>query len=222
MTAPAAQKAAALLWLIGAGAMLYLCWVFASRYVRDSELERNHATRASTRYRPSPSPPGTAVRIIAFYGSPAFLVRGERAIVCYGVENARSVSLQPAVEAVKPAANRCFSVTPVTDTTYELTAEGADGTTVAQSFKLRVDPPPPEFTLLATGPEQIDKGDRYSVCYGVKHVVRLRLDPLGMSLPPAHPRHCVMFGVGRPMQFTLTAWGEDGRTVAEKWSVRLR
>jgi hypothetical protein len=222
MTAPAAQKFAAILWVIGAGAMFYLCWVFASRHLRDREIQQQHDVKVSDTYRPYATRPGTGVRILAFYGSPAFLVRGQHAIVCYGVENARAVRIEPPVEKLKPAANRCFSVTPQNDTTYELSAEGPDGTTVKESFSLTVEPPAPEFTLLATGPKEVDKGDRYGVCYGVRHATRLRLDPLGMSLPPVHPRHCVMFPLVRSMNFTLTAWGEDGRTVIEKWGVRVR
>ncbi len=49
--------------------------------------------------------------------------------MCYGVENARAVRIEPEVEKLKPAWNRCFDVSPRQTTMYRLVATGPDDST---------------------------------------------------------------------------------------------
>src|SRR4029077_18787909 len=77
-------------------------------------------------------------KITQFYTTVPQLARGERALICYGVENARAVSLTPPRQVLSAAVSRCVEVTPEADTTYTLTAEGTDGKSVTRDLKIAV------------------------------------------------------------------------------------
>ena len=81
---------------------------------------------------------GDGLRITSFYASPGEIRRGEHANLCYGVNGATRVRLEPPVADVWPASTRCVQVTAHADTTYKLTAEDSVGHSVSQSFVLKV------------------------------------------------------------------------------------
>jgi len=81
---------------------------------------------------------GNELKILAFYASPDILRRGEHTLLCYGVNDAKTVRLEPSVEEVWPSFTRCIQVSPRKDTEYKLTAEDAAGHSVSQSVTIRV------------------------------------------------------------------------------------
>ena len=93
---------------------------------------------------PKPKPetpaalPAGEVKITQFYTGASQIAPGEKAMICYGVENAKSVSLKPDVEKLGPAFSRCFDVTPQRSTRYTLTAEGFGARSVTASFEIQV------------------------------------------------------------------------------------
>jgi hypothetical protein len=70
------------------------------------------------------------------------LMEGQKAELCYGVENARTVRIAPGPEGlanqVYPSAHRCVEIWPQHTTHYTLMAIGFDGSTVARSLTLPV------------------------------------------------------------------------------------
>ncbi len=94
------------------------------------------------------SKPGP-VRILRFYASAGVLFTGEKAQLCYGVENAKSVRIRSLVTDVLPAAQRCLEIVPKHTTHYTILAEGYDGKVVVQSLTLAVQAPaaPPPMKL---------------------------------------------------------------------------
>jgi hypothetical protein len=88
-------------------------------------------------YRPLGTPPGP-VKILQFYASVGTLTPGDKALLCYGVENARSVEILPRIANVYPAHSRCFEIGPQETTHYTITAEGFDGKVAFRSFTLPV------------------------------------------------------------------------------------
>ena len=52
------------------------------------------------------------------------------ATICYGVNAAERVRIDPPVEQLQPAFSHCFQVAPLRDTDYKLTAEDGTGHTV--------------------------------------------------------------------------------------------
>ena len=120
-------------------AALYTAWVFASRWNDNRRVEQAAAAQHSKLDREITELYGSGrLKILSFYVSPGLIRRGEKALVCYGVVNARTLRLDPAVERVWPSASRCFSVMPDRETHYTLTAEDAEGHTVTESFVLQV------------------------------------------------------------------------------------
>ncbi len=75
---------------------------------------------------------------MSFYASPGVIRSGDSANLCYGVNGASQVRLEPPVEKVWAAQSRCFAVSPRADTEYKLTAEDTAGHSVSQSFLLKV------------------------------------------------------------------------------------
>jgi hypothetical protein len=86
--------------------------------------------------------PHGPVRILRFYASTGSIAPGGKAQLCYGVENAKSVRISPAVDKVAPAANRCLEIVPDRTTHYTILAEGFDGHVVTRFVTLVVEPVP--------------------------------------------------------------------------------
>jgi hypothetical protein len=121
-------------------AALYVTFVFASRWRENRRLESAaaEAARAKAQREISPIYADGKLRILDFYAAPGLISRGQKALLCYGVANAKSVRLEPAVARMYPALSRCFEVAPPHDTRYTLTAEDAQGHTATASFVLQV------------------------------------------------------------------------------------
>lgn len=88
--------------------------------------------------RPAGAAPGP-VKILQFYSSVGSIKPGEKALLCYGVENAKTVRIAPLMEGEAPSSNRCFEVAPLHTTHYTILAEGFDGHLAMQSLTLPVD-----------------------------------------------------------------------------------
>lgn len=93
--------------------------------------------------RPSGTVPGP-VKILQFYSSVGSIRVGEKAMLCYGVENAKSVRIAPLMEGEAPSSKRCFEVSPLHTTHYTILAEGFDGHVAMQSLTLPVDSSTPD------------------------------------------------------------------------------
>ncbi len=123
------------------GALLYDGWIFYQRH-RDQrnaaqaarEREQQDARRVLDRLG------GTGLAILAFYATPAVLRRGQSATLCYSVNGAAKVRLEPESGALRPALSHCLEVTPNHDTEYTLTAESADGRSTTARLVIRVKP----------------------------------------------------------------------------------
>lgn len=91
--------------------------------------------------RPVGGPRGP-VRILQFYATTGMLVAGQKAKLCYGVENAKAVHISPRLPGVVPAVNRCLEIVPEHTTHYTILAEGFDGAFVTRFFTLVVEDAP--------------------------------------------------------------------------------
>jgi len=70
---------------------------------------------------------------------------GDKALLCYGVANAKSVRISPSIVPVAPASNRCLEIVPEHTTHYTILAEGFDGKLATRFLTLVVEtaPAPP-------------------------------------------------------------------------------
>ncbi len=81
---------------------------------------------------------GKELAIQSFYATPGIVHRGESAQLCYGVANAKTVTLEPQSNPVWPSYARCVDVSPKKDTAYTLTVQDAAGNTKSQTVEVKV------------------------------------------------------------------------------------
>lgn len=204
------------LWIALAVAVFHLTWIGATRYFsRDASP---HQIRTAA---PVYDDGGPGLQIAQFYTMTGELVRGEQAVICYGVRNASAVRLDPPEQPLKPSFNRCFGVTPKQTTTYTLYAEGEGGATRSASFTIAVKPPAPRIFMLSQSHKEIVRGDAVTLCYSMKDAVRARLDPTSFPVAPAVGQ-CLRLYPRQDTKFTLIAFGEDGRTDQGTVNVRVK
>jgi hypothetical protein len=126
------------LWLGFSVAMLivliYVGWIFYSRWhenhaineeVTTERKEKDQRDAAAT----VDSLGGSEFKIISFYASPGEIRRGDTVTMCYGVSNAKSVSIEPPVGETWPSVSRCMQITPKKTTKYTFTANDGTGST---------------------------------------------------------------------------------------------
>ena len=121
---------------------LYIGWILFSRHQENRAYEQR-AEQAQTKKQRAQDQAtieqlgGNDLAIQMFYATPG-IKRGETAQVCYGVANAKAVTLEPQTTKVWPSHNLCVDVKPTKTITYTLTATGADGKTVSQQVTVEV------------------------------------------------------------------------------------
>jgi len=122
-------------------AVVYDGWIFYSRWSSARDIERARAEKEAQDARKTLDMlGGGTLKILDFYASPGVIRRGEHANLCFGVNGAKSVRLEPAVEDLHPALSYCLQVAPRQDTEYKLIAEDGAGHSATQSARLKVVP----------------------------------------------------------------------------------
>jgi hypothetical protein len=120
----------------------YVWWILYSRHlesrryeqrVRDQQVEKRRADDQKAIEQLG----GSELQIETLYATPQ-VRHGEAAQVCFGVANAKTVTLAPQSNPVWPSHNLCVDVRPIKTTTYRLTATGADGKSVSQEVTVKV------------------------------------------------------------------------------------
>jgi len=121
-------------------AMLYVAYIFYSRHQSDVEAEaRIEAQKEAERQRTVAAVFGNGeIRFNQFTIDRTSLKRGETARLCYGVENATIVKMDPPVEQLKPTYLHCLDISPKVTTKYTITAEDGKGHSKSQSLELPV------------------------------------------------------------------------------------
>jgi hypothetical protein len=122
-------------------AVAYDGWIFFSRWNGAREAKKEEALKqAQDAHRTLELLGGDSLKILDFYATPPAIRRGDRSTICYGVNAADSVRIDPPVEEIHPAVSRCFQVAPLRDTDYKLIAEDRAGHVVTQSLAIKVAP----------------------------------------------------------------------------------
>lgn len=120
-------------------AAIYDGWILYSRWQASRAADRERVQAEAARARQTLALlGGDELKILSFYASPATLHPGGHSTICFGVNGAKTVRIDPPVERLHPALSYCFSVSPRVDTTYHLIAEDAAGHTVMQDLTIQV------------------------------------------------------------------------------------
>ncbi len=124
-------------------ALLVVGWIFYSRWEQNRYIDRK--SREEKRQKQLQDDRialeqfgGKELAIQSFYASPGAIGRGETVQLCYGVANAKTVTLKPQPDEVWPSYARCVTVAPAKTTTYTLTVTDVSGNTKTQSLQVQV------------------------------------------------------------------------------------
>ena len=180
-----------------------------------------------------PAEPGEpSPKITQFYVSPTQIGKGQRAQVCYGVEGAAKVQLEPAVEPVWPAISRCVEVRPNESVTYTLTALDSAGHSVTQKATLEVGPPRPGnpgsggggsrmIQAVTVDKLQLNPGEQVTICFTARHATAVTITP-GLGVQQSAERGCVTDKPARTTTYQVVAKGDGGQTDTERVTVKVR
>jgi hypothetical protein len=121
--------------------LAYDGWIFFSRWNYSREAGKaEQLKQAQDAHRTLEVLGGDSLKILDFYATPGAIRRGQRATICYGVNAAERVRIDPPVEELHPAVSHCLQVTPLQDTDYKLVAEDRAGHTATESLTIKVAP----------------------------------------------------------------------------------
>jgi hypothetical protein len=118
-------------------AMIYAGWTIYSRLTENRRAEEEAAARKLEFDQKTLNMIGSDLKITSFYAPPA-IHAGEKALVCYGVANAKRVRIEPDIESITPSLGRCIEAAPRKTTEFTLTAEDGAGHSVSQTIVVKV------------------------------------------------------------------------------------
>jgi hypothetical protein len=202
-------------------AILYAGWVFLNRR---SGGRRNAATDMEQTAREAEWQRlygGSDVKILQFYAREANLIEGDKSVICYGVLNAKSVRMEPAVPGVSTALNKCVEIEPVRDTRYTLIAEGHDGRMVSESFVLGVKPDVASLPKI-TSFQIVDKKPDYRgrmvflVSFSQQNGLEVSIDPEAFPTLHGAPNGRFYAAPEKTTTYTLTVTGKFGHRVQQQ------
>jgi len=214
------------MWIGVAAAVLYVGWVFASRWLSTPADKPPAAPESAGAYVPD-----TKLKIAQFYASPLELSEGGKALLCYGVANAKSVRVEPAVDGVWPSPNRCVEIAPARTTQYKLIAESADGEVETASAEVKVNADPallPKIAYFVAAPAKQTAAEKqsgapavYSLCYQSQNATQVSIDP--PVLPPTSaPNGCFYHNPSKTTTYTLTATDARGRKARKQVTIKVQ
>jgi hypothetical protein len=178
---------------------------------------------ASCSSKPVEAPtPRRPVRITQFYASPPDPEPGAKTMLCYGVENATVVRLDPPVERVWPAVARCFEVAANAPRVYTLTAERGEDR-VSTTLTIRKGAPRVEILEVRVDALEIDAGGTMHVCYKARNAGSVTVTP-GTWRPDHTPDYgCVSYVQNQTTTYTVLARDADGDIIdGEEVTVRVK
>jgi hypothetical protein len=210
-------------------AAAYAGWIFIARHsatVRWTKREQQAEARKSDSPELDRIYGGSAVKILQFYASEGSVTEGGKTLICYGVLNAKSVKIDPPVEGVFVALNRCVPVTPGHDTRYTLTAEGNDGTKVSESFVLGVKADAgslPKITSFEIAGKQKDERGRtvFLISFAAQNVQTVDIEPPAFPTLHGSPNGRFYVAPEKTTTYTLTVTGKKGHKTQKELTVEV-
>jgi hypothetical protein len=160
------------------------------------------------------------VAITQFYTSASSVANGEKALLCYGVENARTVWLEPPRQELSAALSRCVEVAPEATTTYILTAEGSDGKSVSKTLTVPVGAARARIVNVNVSSLSVKPGELVNLCYSVENAKSVTIAPIAPEgLNKA--KGCVSDQPRQSTTYVVTAIGGGGDRDQEKVTVTV-
>jgi hypothetical protein len=183
----------------------------------------------------APPPPATKktelkpdpVKITQFWVTDHSIAAGETIQLCYGVENAAKVTLDPPVARVYPAISRCFEITPQQTTTFTFTAEDTAGRQTQAKATVQVGaarpagPAPVRISDVMVSALQVSPGYPVSICVKGKNAVSWTIEPGQWQKPATSEGGCVVDTPRQTTTYRITAHGAGGTADRESVTIRV-
>ena len=180
-----------------------------------SQPQKNAASPAKTA---ASNPP----RITQLYATVPHLPLGDKGLICYGVENAKTVWLEPPRQELSAALARCVEVSPKATTTYTLTAEGAGGPPATQALTITVGAARVHIVDVTVSSLAVKPGDLISLCVRAENAAVVEIEPLRFrSRSPSGPT-CTQDTPRKTTTYVISATGADGNKDQEHVTVKVR
>jgi hypothetical protein len=207
-------------------ACLYLAFIFGNRFLEHrrhnpANDQENTAARQAFLHTYG----ATDVRILQFYARDRELVEGHTTVLCYGVLNAKAVRIEPPLDGVWPALNRCVDASPLHDTRYKLTAVAADGHEISESFTLPVVPDIaalPRITSFGIANKGVDQGRPYfKLSFTVENAETVEIDPPVIPILHRAPLGQFVVAPVKNTTYTLTVTDKHGHKAKREVKVTV-
>jgi hypothetical protein len=119
---------------------LWVAWIFYSRHAENAAAVAAAAEKQEQARKDADNfvLQHGELAFTTFEASDATVKRGQTTQLCYGVVNAKTVKLDPPVEAITPSVRHCMDIAPKKTTTYTITADNGAGQTKSVSLTVRV------------------------------------------------------------------------------------
>jgi hypothetical protein len=215
-----------LLIVTAALAVAYLAWVFVSRAISSNRWARRQQPSTAEKAEFDRVYGGTDVKILQFYARDGDLVEGGKSVICYGVLNAKTVSIDPPIPGVGPSLNRCVEVSAEKETRFTLTADGFDGRRVTESFVLGVHPD--QETLPRISSFAITKRERdytgkwiFSIRFAAQNPEEVSIDPPVFPTLHRSPMGSFYVAPEKTTTYTLTVEGKRGHKATRSLTVEV-
>lgn len=177
---------------------------------------RNSSEKPAESKAPAPEP----VEIPLFYASPPQPPLGEKAMLCYSVANADQVSLDPPVDRVWPAYNRCIEIKPVRLVTYTLTARRGNQS-VSKSVTVAPGPPAVKLLEVTISGTVVARGQPVTVCFKARNATRVTIQPGAWMKPFDNEVGCSQDTPAKDTTYIVTASGPGGED-SERVTVKVK
>lgn len=156
------------------------------------------------------TPPEVKPTITQFYSSTPVIAKGSPALLCYGVEGAAKVSLDPPVEKLSPSLTRCFEVRPANTTKYTLKAESAGGAAAEQSAVVTVGGAAPKLLDATVDKASAKAGEAITVCWKAQNATKVVAAP-GKYMRGGRPENdCIVDHPRSTTTYRVSVYNEVG------------
>jgi len=176
----------------------------------------------------SPSPTAVApvarpepVKITQFYSTTPQVAPGEQATICYGVEGAVSVRIEPPVEQLVPSVARCFPFKPQ-GLTYKLIARGKGGEEISQTLTLGQASARPRLVDLQISATTVRPGDAIQFCFKAVNATRVSGGPGKFVKGGVPAGDCLLDQPQKTTTYRVTVASADGQQDSDSVTVQVK
>jgi hypothetical protein len=162
------------------------------------------------------------VKITQFYANPPGIAKGGKALLCYGVESASKVRIEPPVEQLSPALTRCFEVRPAETTTYKLVADGRVGGAAEATATVTVGAAAPLLFDLSISSTKVKAGELVSFCFQARNATSVMGSPGRFQKGGNARQDCLIDQPTKTTTYRIVASNSDGLTDTASMTVEVR